>query len=109
MFPHTGWNCREGPRTYGAMQIDAGLGQVVVADRYKRAYFLSGVALYRLGRIGMKHVSVGAGGVWGSCQANKVYKYVAGDFSLANGNYNFYSFHISKYSVCDIDFGFLTV
>ncbi|CAB1428007.1 unnamed protein product [Pleuronectes platessa] len=79
------WNCREGPRLYGAMQIDAGMGQVVVADKYKRTYFLSGLAFYRLGRLGMKHVTVGAGGLWGSCHANKVYKYVAGDFKLAKG------------------------
>ncbi|XP_060936340.1 fish-egg lectin-like [Limanda limanda] len=80
-----GWNCREGPRLYGAMQIDAGMGQVVVADKYKRTYFLSGLSFYRLGRLGMKHVTVGAGGLWGSCHANKVYKYVAGDFKLAKG------------------------
>ncbi|CAB1428006.1 unnamed protein product [Pleuronectes platessa] len=67
------------------MQIDAGMGKVVVADKYKRTYFLSGLAVYRLGRLGMKHVTVGAGGLWGTCQANKVYKYVAGDFKLAKG------------------------
>ncbi|XP_060936339.1 fish-egg lectin-like [Limanda limanda] len=79
------WTCREGPRLYGAIQIDAGMGQVVVADKYKRTYLLSGLAFYRLGRLGMKHVTVGAGGLWGSCLANKVYKYVAGDFKLAKG------------------------
>nr|XP_019955551.1 PREDICTED: fish-egg lectin-like [Paralichthys olivaceus] len=83
--PVRAWNCREGPRLYGARQIDAGMGKVVVSDSRRQTFFLSAVAWYRLGRTSMKHVSVGAGGLWGCSHANKVYKYVAGDFKLANG------------------------
>nr|XP_019955412.1 PREDICTED: fish-egg lectin-like [Paralichthys olivaceus] len=78
------WNCVEAPRLSYANQIDAGMGQVVATDRYKRAYFLSGSSWYRLGTYSLQHVTVGPSGTWGT-YLNRVYKYVAGNFELANG------------------------
>lgn len=83
----TAWTCREGPQQYGAVQIDAGWGQVVMRDRNNQVYFLSGSAWYALGTVRLKHVSVGPAGIWGADASDRVYKYVAGNFVVSEGNY----------------------
>ncbi|XP_072233115.1 fish-egg lectin-like [Leuresthes tenuis] len=79
------WTCKEAPQQCQAEQIDAGQGKVVLRDRHSRAYFLSGCHWYRLGSVYLKHVSVGDAGIWGVDYDNKVYKYIAGEFVLSNG------------------------
>ncbi|XP_067347346.1 fish-egg lectin-like [Channa argus] len=79
------WTCREAPQHYFAVQIDAGLGQVVMTDRDNLAYSLSGSTWYRLGTARLKHVSVGSAGIWGVDASNRVYKYVSGNFVLSDG------------------------
>lgn len=74
----------EGPQQFPATQIDAGQGKVVIRDRNYYPYFLSGSFWYRLGTYRLKHVSVGPAGICGVDTANRVYKYVAGNFVLAN-------------------------
>ncbi|XP_072234096.1 fish-egg lectin-like [Leuresthes tenuis] len=80
-----GWTCKEAPQQFPAAQIDAGQGKVVLRDRHSRAYFLSGSHWYRLGSVSLKHVSVGDAGIWGVDTANRVYKYIAGEFVRSNG------------------------
>ncbi|XP_026220270.1 fish-egg lectin-like [Anabas testudineus] len=79
------WTCKEAPQHYGAVQIDAGQGKVVMRDRNNQAYFLSGSTWYNLGTVRLKHVSVGPAGIWGVDASNKVYKYVAGNFVVSAG------------------------
>lgn len=85
----TAWTCKEAPQHYGAVQIDAGQGKVVMRDRNNQAYFLSGSTWYNLGTVRLKHVSVGPAGIWGVDASNKVYKYVAGNFVVSAGNYKY--------------------
>ncbi|XP_072233113.1 fish-egg lectin-like [Leuresthes tenuis] len=71
---------------FPASQIDAGQGKVVLRDRHSRAYFLSGSHWYRLGSVYLKHVLVGDAGIWGVDYANRVYKYIAGEFVRSNAS-----------------------
>ncbi|XP_028255141.1 fish-egg lectin-like [Parambassis ranga] len=80
-----GWTCKAGPQQFPAQQIDAGEGQVVLTDRDSKAYYLSESTWFELGSVALKHVSVGPAGIWGVDSSDKVYKYVAGDFILVNG------------------------
>ncbi|KAM9705153.1 fish-egg lectin-like [Menidia menidia] len=79
------WTCREGPQLFPASQIDAGQGKVVLRDRYSKTYFLSGSSWYRLGSVSLKHITTGAAGIWGVDYADRVHKYIAGEFVRANG------------------------
>ena len=86
-FLSTGWKCKEAPQQFPAAQIDAGQGKVVLRDRHSKVYFLSGSHWYRLGSVYLKHVSVGDAGIWGVDYANRVNKYIAGEFVPSNGDY----------------------
>lgn len=85
-FVLTAWTCKEAPRLYNAVQVDAGQGKVVARDR-NYAYFLISRRWSRLSTTRIKHVSVGPAGLWASSSSNKVYKYIAGDLRASNGNY----------------------
>ncbi|XP_028256403.1 fish-egg lectin-like [Parambassis ranga] len=80
-----GWTCTAGPQRFHAEQIDAGEGQVVLTDRDSNVYLMCGLTWFRVASIALKHVSVGPAGIWGVDRSDKVYKYVAGDFILVNG------------------------
>ncbi|XP_028256404.1 fish-egg lectin-like [Parambassis ranga] len=80
-----GWTCTAGPQRFHAEQIDAGEGQVVLTDRDSNVYLMCGLTWFRVASIALKHVSVGPAGIWGVDSSDKVYKYVAGDFILVNG------------------------
>lgn len=83
----TAWTCKEAPQHYAAVQIDAGQGKVVMRDKENQVYFLSGSNWYKLGRVKLKHVSVGPAGIWGVDTSDRVNKYVSGDFVVSEGNY----------------------
>lgn len=94
----TAWTCKVPPQQYPAVQIDAGLGNVVMRDTKYQAYFLSGSSWYTLGSIKLRHVSVGPAGTWGVDTFGRVYKYVAGKFVLSRGKY-FYTDRFSTFIV----------
>nr|XP_040028840.1 fish-egg lectin-like [Gasterosteus aculeatus aculeatus] len=75
----------EAPRLNNVLQVDAGLGKVVVRDAHSNAYFLTGLNWNRLSTIRLKHVTVGPAGLWGVGINNKVHKYVAGTFKPSTG------------------------
>ncbi|XP_054608850.1 fish-egg lectin-like [Dunckerocampus dactyliophorus] len=79
------WNCQEAPRLYNARQIEASQGKVLARGSSNRVYFLSGKSWYRLGSVSLKHVSIGSAGIWGVDSANRVYKFVAGEFLPSTG------------------------
>nr|XP_046235115.1 fish-egg lectin-like [Scatophagus argus] len=79
------WRCDEGPRLYNAVQIDAGQGKVIVRDTNGFVYFLLGRSWYRMTTLRFKHSSIGPAGLWATSTANRVYKFVSGNFLLANG------------------------
>ena len=80
-----GWTCTQGPRLNRALQIDAGLGQVVALDTSRRGYFLSGSSWTRLPNANLKHISVGQAGMWGTHVSDYIYKYVDGSWARVPG------------------------
>ena len=88
-FVFTAWTCVEAPRLYDVYQVDAGNGMVVARSKYNNPYFLIRSYWQRLGYTRLTHITVGPAGLWGS-YSNKVYKYIAGNFVSAYGNYYYY-------------------
>lgn len=79
------WRCNAGPMLYNIAQIEAGNGQVVATTTHGYGYFLSGNSWYTLTRTRFRHISTGVSGIWATDTSNRVYKFVAGTFKVANG------------------------
>ncbi|XP_056133534.1 fish-egg lectin-like [Lampris incognitus] len=79
------WSCSDGPRLYRASQIDAGLGQVVATDLYRRTFYLSSTSWTSLPSASLQHVTVGSAGIWGVTNSYRVYRFVAGRWRAASG------------------------
>ncbi len=69
-----------------ALQIDAGQGKVVAKNRNMNLFFPTGSTWVTLSPLWVKHATIGPAGLWATDTANRVYKCVAGQFQIANGN-----------------------
>ncbi|KAL0979013.1 hypothetical protein UPYG_G00179310 [Umbra pygmaea] len=78
------WDCQKVRKVKKLQQIDAGQGQVVATDTSSIPYSLRGSKWSRLPG-SLKHITVGPAGTWGVNKEDAIYKYVAGDWVLAEG------------------------
>uniref|UniRef100_A0A3P8XK96 Uncharacterized protein n=1 Tax=Esox lucius TaxID=8010 RepID=A0A3P8XK96_ESOLU len=81
---YVAWDCQKVGKVKDLLQIDAGQGQVVATDKSQIPYSLRGSKWSRLPGT-LKHVTVGPAGTWGVNKEDAIYKYVAGNWVLAQG------------------------